>query len=354
MKPLFHIKVLSIPNPLKTSFMQPFRWGIIGTGKIAKKFAEDLQSIEGAQIYAIGSTAQDRAEAFAKTYNAPLAFGSYEALAACPDIDAVYIATPHVFHCENTILCLNHRLPVLCEKPFAMNQQEVMRMIQAAKQYDTFLMEALWTRFLPHIQAIIQLIKADTIGKVRSVKADFGFVASHLPPESRIWNPALGGGSLLDIGIYPVYLALLLMGKPQKIKGFANFTNQGVDSMCNVLFQYKDGKSAILHSTLEATTATEAYIYGEKGSIHIHSRFHGKCEGFTVELYGGESTFHPYNYATHGYNFEAQEVMQLVRKGKKQSELMPLSMSKDLIATLDKIRKAVETRFIASNDKSHL
>jgi predicted dehydrogenase len=325
--------------------MQPFHWGIIGTGKIAKKFADDLQTIEGAKIYAIGSTTQGRADAFAQLYGAPHAFGSYEALAQCPDIDAVYIATPHVLHCENTILCLNHQKAVLCEKPFAMNTRQVSLMQAAALRNNTFLMEAMWTRFLPHIQQVIQLIKEDMIGEVRSVKADFGFLANHFPPESRLWNAALGGGSLLDIGIYPIYLALLLMGKPHKIKAFANFTNQRVDSMCNMLFHYKDGKSAILHSTLEATTATEAYIYGEKGSIHLQNRFHGKCDGFTVMLYGGESTFHPYHYPTHGYNFEAEEVMRCVKAGKKQSDLMPLSMSNDLIATLDKVRKSVGIKY---------
>jgi predicted dehydrogenase len=326
--------------------MTPFRWGILGTGKIAKKFADDLLTIEGAQIYAIGSTAQNRADDFAQLYGAPRAFGSYEALAKCGEIDAVYIATPHVLHCANTILCLSHHIPVLCEKPFAMNRHEVTLMIKAAKKYDTFLMEAMWTRFLPHIQEVMNLIKNDAIGKVRSVKADFGFIAYHLAPESRIWNPALGGGSLLDIGIYPVYLALLLMGKPNKIKAFANFTNQGVDSHCNMLFQYKDGKSAILHSTLEATTATEAYIYGEKGSIHIPTRFHGRSDGFKVGLYGAESTFYPTAYTTHGYNFEAMEVMRCVRAGKKESENMSLSMSIDLITTLDKVRLAAGIRYL--------
>ena len=314
------------------------KWGIIGVGKIAEKFATDLKAVKNAQLHAVASSSSlERAKDFAERYDAPYSYDSYESIFQTPDLDAIYIATPHTLHAENAILCLKHKVPVLCEKPFAMNLKQVQKMVESARENDTFLMEAMWTRFIPAIQKTLDLIAEGRIGKVRNVQADFGFNAPFLP-EKRLLNPSLGGGALLDIGIYPAYLSLLLLGYPSEIQAISNFGETGIDETTSFVLGYKNEATANLSCTLKARTLTEALIYGENGYIHIEGRF---MEAKRITLFETDKKPVKFNFPrkTFGYNFEIEEVSQCVREGKKESSKMPLSMSVKLISLLDEIRQ---------------
>src|SRR5690606_25946526 len=247
------------------------KWGIIGLGKIAHKFAQDLLVVEHAELYAVASRSLDTASEFAKTYNVNVFYDSYEVLAKDNTIDAIYIATPHSFHKEHSILCLNHKKAVLCEKPFAMNLEEVEEMITTAKKNDTLLMEALWTYFLPHYQYVLEALKTERYGKLLKLEADFGF-KPEVNMDSRVFNKLLGGGSLLDIGIYPIFSALSTLGIPNHIDAKAEFFDNDVDASCDIIFSYDNDVKAYLKSTLLEKTPTKAIFYCEKGIIKINSR----------------------------------------------------------------------------------
>lgn len=314
------------------------KWGIIGVGKIAEKFATDLKSVKNAQLHAVASSSSlERAQDFANRYNAPFAYDSYENIFQTPDLDAIYIATPHTLHADNTLLCLKHKIPVLCEKPFAMNLKQVQEMVESARKNDTFLMEAMWTRFIPAINKTLELIKEGAIGQVRNIQADFGFNAPFLP-EKRLLNPNLGGGALLDIGIYPAYLSLLILGYPSEVKAISNFGSTGIDETTSFILDFKNEATANLSCTLRSRTRTEALIYGEKGYIHIEGRF---MEAKKITLYVTDQKPVKFNFPrkTFGYNFEIEEVNECLRAGKKESDKMPLTMSVKLISLLDEIRE---------------
>lgn len=312
-------------------------WGIIGLGKIAHKFAADLQLLPNTKLHAVASQSLDRARAFAAQYHAKYAYGTYDEIVNCPELDVVYIATPHVLHCENTILCLRHRIPVLCEKPLAINLREAQKMILTAQQQQTFLMEAIWTRFMPTIDKTLRLIEQGVIGRVLSIKADFGFNAP-FDPRGRIFNQQLGGGALLDIGVYPAFLALLIMGKPTGIKAFAKMSLSGVDQEIGAVLQYEDGRLAHLHANIAAKTKTEAFIYGEKGTIHLHTRWHEQTSMSLLLNDARPQNFH-FDYKGKGYHYEATHVMDCLQSGALESTLLPLQFSNDLTTLLDNIRK---------------
>ncbi len=313
-----------------------YNWGIVGLGRIAHKFAADLAKIPNARLHAVASRDMERSSHFAQQYGVTHVFGTYEDMVHCPELDAVYIATPHVSHCINAVYYLQHRIPVLCEKPFAMNVGEVEQMIAAAREHGTFLMEAIWTRFLPLTLKTLDIINSGQIGKVLSVKADFGFRAP-LNPEDRIYNRDLGGGALLDIGIYPVFLSLLLLGKPSDIKALAHIGSTGVDEDTAINFRYADGAMAHLHATIRTGTKTEAFIFGEMGTIHLHSRWH-EPSSMTLLRENERPEFFGFEYTTTGYSYEAEEVMRCLDQGWKESPDLPLSFSLLLMETLDAIR----------------
>ncbi len=312
-------------------------WGILGLGHIAHKFAADLKLIPNATLHAVASTSGVRAQNFAAQYDAVHYYGSYEEMMDCPDLDVVYIATRHPRHHKNTLLCLKNKIPVLCEKPFAMNGGEVEEMIAAAKSNQTFLMEALWTRFLPTTKKVLAMIEDDVIGEVTSVKADFGFKAA-FDESGRLFNQNEGGGALLDIGIYPVFLSLLLFGKPEEIKAMASIGKTKVDETCHMLFRYSNNKIANLHATLLNDTATEAYIYGTKGVIRINTRFH-ESTSVTLLLNGKEPKDIFFECLGYGYRYEAEAVMEYLFKDDIEHPLMPHSFSVDLMDLLDQVRK---------------
>lgn len=322
--------------------MKTIKWGIIGLGKIANKFAKDIQTVDNCQLYAVASRNQEKANSFAKQYNAVQAYGSYEALAADPNIDAVYIATPHSFHKVYAILCMNHKKAVLCEKPLAMNIMEVEEMILAAKVNNVLFMEALWTYFLPHYQFVLSELKSGKYGDITKLEADFGFQPK-IDMDSRVFKKSLGGGSLLDIGIYPIFAALSTLGNPVDIDAKATFFENGVDSSCDIIFNYNNGVKAFLKSTLLEKTPTEAIFHCEKGTIKINTRFH-QPSTVTVTFNGAE-TSHDFGYSTIGYSYETEHFNALLRNSQLESPLMTHSFSRNLMLVLDDVRHIINLNY---------
>lgn len=315
------------------------KWGIIGLGKIAHKFATDLLTIPHARLYAVASRNQDKANAFAVEFKAIKAYNSYENLANDPNIDAVYIATPHTLHKENTLLCLKKGIAVLCEKPFAMNAQDIETMINMAKVKNTLLMEALWTAFLPHYQYVQNAIKAKTYGKILKLEANFGFYRA-FDNNSRVFNKQLGGGSLLDIGIYPIFAALSTLGFPKTIDAQATFFDNGADSSCDMVFHYNNSLKAYLKSSLLEDLPTEAIFYCENATIKINSQFHAPS---SVTIIKGEvEETVDFGYTTNGYNFETLHFNDLIRNKKIESDIMTFNFSKTLMKMMDDVRNIIK------------
>ena len=312
------------------------RWGILGPGRIAHKFAQDLLTLPDAQLYAVASTDQQRADEFARQYSASHAFGTYDDLLTLPDLDVVYVATPHVKHHENVMMLLNAGVAVLGEKPFAMKAGEVSEMVTTARTKRVFLMEALWSRFMPVLQRAKQFTDDGAIGTVTGVRADFGFAAPFVP-DGRLFNKALGGGSLLDIGIYPLFWSYLFLGMPETIKATAIFGQTGVDEQCGMVLTYPNGELAVLDSTLRARTPCEAFVYGTEGLIRMESRWH-ETQGLTLERNGQQPEILTVPRSTHGYDYEAQHVMQCLAEGRTESTIWSLSDSQNLMTLLDGVR----------------
>lgn len=325
--------------------MNKIRWGIIGTGKIARKLASDLLLSKNAVLQGVGSRDIAKAKTFSESYHANSFYGSYEQLAKDPLIDVVYVATPHPFHFENTLMCLEHGKHVLCEKPMGMNANEVKAMVDMASSKGLFLMEGIWTRFIPAVEKMAELLNDGVIGEVTFIRADFGFKAAY-NPEGRLFNKSLGGGSLLDIGIYPIYLSLLTLGVPKSIKALARMTETGVDSYCSMLFDYTHSGKAILESTIEVDTPTEAYIYGTKGFIKMHHRFH-HTQKLTVHRDGEPDEVIAINYTGEGYLHEIEEVNACIKAKQVESHKLPHSLSLNLSAVLDRVREEIGLTYSA-------
>lgn len=318
------------------------RWGIIGLGNIANKFATDLLTIDDAELYAVASRSQKKADQFALKYKATKAYSSYEDLASDSKLDAVYIATPHALHKENAIMCLTQGIAVLCEKPFAMNADEVEEMIACAKANNTLLMEALWTYFLPHYQYVLKTINNKTYGRVLKMEADFGFFRE-FDNDSRLFRKSLGGGSLLDIGIYPIFAALSTLGVPQKKEASATFFDNKADSSCDMIFYYDNKVLAKLKSSLLEDLPTEAIFYCEHGTIKINRQFH--CPTSVSLIVDDHEEIIDFDYKTIGYNFETIHFNKLLRDGKTESDIMTFEFSKQLIKTLDEVRNLIKLKY---------
>jgi predicted dehydrogenase len=312
---------------------QKVRWGSIGLGKIAHNFASDLQLSETGILHAVASRTTEKAAAFAEKYNAPKAYGSYEKLANDPDVDVVYIATPHVFHCENTMLCLARQKGVLCEKPMGMDSTEVKTMVREANAQNVFLMEAIWTRFMPSYAKMLELLAADAIGKIVSIRADFGFQTT-VNLEGRLYNKELG-----DIGLYPIFISLLVLGMPSNIQATARITETDIDSFCAMLFEYSSGARAVLECTFESDTPTEAYIFGTKGTIKLHRRFH-HANTLTL-IQNGEETVFELPHSGIGYIHEIEEVNRCMLNGETENTKLPLEFSLQLMEIIDQVKAKI-------------
>lgn len=323
--------------------MSTFSWGIIGPGKIAHRFAQDLDQVPNAQLSAVLSRSKDRAVQFASEYGATHAYEDLANFLQCPDIDAVYVATPHTSHYAFTMACLDAGIPVLCEKPWAISLVQAQEMIAKAREKKVFLMEAIWTRFLPTTEKILQFIEQGVIGEVMSVKADFGFRATY-DPKSRLFDPALGGGALLDIGLYPAFLAELLLGPPSGIQAYCRKAPTGVDMETHAILQYPGGQVANLHCTLASLTKTEAFIYGTKGTIHWHGRWHDPSS-FSVLLPEQAPDNHFFEYHSHGYSYEAACVQSCLAQGHLECPKLPLDFSLGLTTTLTQILQQIGVEY---------
>lgn len=314
------------------------RWGILGTGNIANSFAEALTSLPAAEIKAVGSRTQDSAQQFAKKFGIPNIHASYESLVNDPDVDVIYVSTPHTYHKNNTLLALGAGKHVLCEKPLALNSLQVETMISTAQEKNLFLMEAMWMWFFPAIQETKHLIDSGKIGDVRLLTADFGFFKA-FDPQHRLFNPTLGGGALLDIGIYPLALALYLFGKPDQYSGQAFLGKTGVDEQIHLSLLYGQKKSANLSATIRAISPCEAVISGSEGFIRIHKDF-WHPEKISLSLGRGEKEkIIEFPHRSNGMDYEAQHVMDCLIAGKTESDVMSFQASRDLMEIMDSLRQ---------------
>jgi predicted dehydrogenase len=321
------------------------RWGILGAGKIANKFASDLRWVEDAELKAIGSQDKLKGEEFARIHNIPIIYNSYEDLVSSKEVDVIYVATPHGFHHKHVMLCLNHGKAVLCEKAFALNAKQVTEMIELSQRKKVFLMEAFWTKFIPQYEMVRSMIDRGDIGEIKLVQADFGFKAPS-PPAQRLFDPELGGGSLLDIGIYPVFFALSLLGKPTELNAIMTPYASGVDEQIVINMKFANGALAVLSSTFASDTPTEAVIAGTEGRIQMRNRFHNPVGN--IELIKNRDEVQPIEVRReegYGYQFEARHVCDCLRKGLSQSPVYSLQDSLLLIKTLDKIRKCAGIKY---------
>ena len=311
------------------------KWGIVGAGNIAHSFAKDLALVDGGELTSVASRDMAKAKTFANEYGAPYSYGSYEKLFESGTVDVIYIATPHTSHAKWSIAAMNAGHHVLCEKPLGVNKSQVLEIFKVAKKNNVFLMEALWSRFNPTIKKVKELVADGTIGDIGYLHADFAFYGLDREESGRILNPELAGGSLLDIGIYPIFLAYLMLGMPTKIKASAHFHSTGVEVQTSMIFDY-DHAQAILYSGLTSNSEMKAQIAGSKGSIFIHPRWH-EATGYTLNK-DGEVTSHEVGKVGKGYAHEIEEVHACLAQGKVQSDLWSHQNSLDLIEIMDTIR----------------
>lgn len=311
------------------------RWGIVGPGKIARKFARDLLLFEDAQIFAVASRNLERAEQFAAMYQIPKAFGSYRDLFRSSEVDIVYIATPHNFHKDLAIEAMRSGKHVLCEKPLGINSAEVKELVEISMQCKVFLMEGLWSRFNPSIQKVKQMVDGGQIGDVVHLYADFAFYALDKGEDSRLLNPKLASGSVLDIGIYPIFLSYLILGMPLDIHAFSNFHKNGTELQTSILFKYSNALS-VLYSGLTGTSTMEAKISGSGGELSIHPRWH-EANGFSIRK-GNRTKKHDLPTWGNGLAHEIEEVHKCLKENRIESTLWTHQNSLDLMFLMDEVR----------------
>lgn len=317
-------------------------WGILGLGKIAHSFVKDLERIDQGRLAAVASRDLSKAVAFAAEYGAEEAYGSYDALLRDRSVDVVYIATPHTLHFQNAKMALEAGKHVLCEKPLGINQNEVQELIELAGNKGVFLMEALWSRFNPALVDAIGRIRSGELGAPAYLKADFAFPALDRDPKGRLLNPELAGGSLLDIGIYPVFLAYWVLGMPDRFEAVAKFHHTGVEKQIGLVFEYPEAM-ALLYSGLSSRSEMRAEISCTKGNIYILPRWH-ETDGYFLDL-EGEGRQIELPTKGKGYTHEIEEVHRCLQQGAVQSELWSLEDSRNLHGLLQEIRERCGIRF---------
>lgn len=318
---------------------ETIRWGILGTGWIAEQFVADILA-SGLAVTAVGSRTQQSADAFAARFGIATAHGSYEALAADPDVDVIYVATPHPLHAENTTLALEAGKHALVEKPFTLNAAEAQRVVDLAASKDLVVLEAMWTRWLPHMVRIAEILAAGTIGDVRTVIADHN---QKLPsdPKHRINAPELGGGALLDLGIYPVSFAWSVLGEPQTIAAISSPTATGVDRQTAILFGYADGQQAVLHTALDTAGPNTASIIGTDGWIAVRDTFYAPTSFTVYDSAGTVVEEYAVTVEQRGMQFQAWEAERLIAAGVTAGDVLPPSETVGIMRSLDEIRRQI-------------
>ncbi|TKJ21813.1 MAG: oxidoreductase [Promethearchaeota archaeon Loki_b32] len=312
------------------------KWGILGSGRIAHKFAGGLKVLPDAILEAVSSRTEGKAESLGKMFGVKKIYNNYEELVKNPAVDVIYIATTHNFHYENALLCLNHGKPVLCEKPLTLNAIQAEGLINTARNNNLFLMEAMWTRFLPCIVKLNELLDQGILGEIQHFKADFG-IKQELNLKGRSFNPDLGGGALLDLGVYPISFARMIYKQsPSKIKSSAYIGKTKVDEKSCYLFEYENGQTAMLSSSNRLIMPHDAFIFGTKGYLEIPNFFHPLKMILRSEGKRKKTIKKPFKST--GYNYEANEVMYCLNTGKLESKIMPLDETLEIMKTMDILR----------------
>ncbi len=327
-----------------TESNRPIRWGILGPGGIAHAFARDLPQADGAQLVAVASRSKARAEAFGAEFGVDAArcYEGYAALAADPDVDAVYVATPHPMHYEDTLLCLQGGKAVLCEKALTVNAAQAQELVNTAREHGLLLVEAMWTRWIPAIVRLRELVREGAIGEVRLVTANFG-IRAEFDPEHRLFKPELGGGALLDLGVYPVSFASMLLGEPDTVQAAGTLAPTGVDDQVGMLLGHAGGQLAVLTCGSRTETRQDAIVYGTEGRIEAGPAFFHTRQ-LTVHRRGQEPEVVSLPFEG-GYQFEADEVARLLRAGRTESDIMPLDESVAVMRTMDRVRAQLGVRY---------
>lgn len=321
----------------------PVKWGILGTGKIAKRFMQAAFYVPEAQVVAVGSREQHTADQFGAQFGVPKRYGSYDTLISDPEVEIVYVATPHTLHAENTLAALQAVKHVLCEKPFTVNAQQAEAVIQASRASGKFVMEGMWTRCFPVVREIVRRIQTGELGEIRYLQADFGFRPA-FNPASRLFAPELGGGALLDVGVYPVALAFLVLGAPTQIVSHATLGATGVDELCSMLFRYDNGAQAVLSASLQVEMPKQANICGTLARIHMPAPWWKPSEAYLVRNDG--TTEHLlYPYEGDGLQFEIRHVHDCLRQGLTESPWMPLDETLAIMRLLDTLRAQWGVRY---------
>ncbi len=317
------------------------RWGILATGKIAHSFASDLLLLQERHvIQAVASRSSDKARSFADEYSVKSFHSSYEDLIADKNVDIIYIATPHHLHEKWAIKALEANKHVLCEKPMGVNQSQTRRILETARKQNKFLMEALWSRFNPSINKALEVIKNGTIGKIKYVQSDFAFSATP-DPEGRLFNPALAGGATLDIGIYPIFLSYLLLGKPKTIHTEHQFAATGVDLKVSATFTYDD-IHASMYWGLDSHSPMDATISGTKGSITIHGRWH---ESSALSIHTDSRSKIDFPLTGRGYSYEIEACYEAIANNQLEHPKWTWKNSLELVEILDEIRSKIELSY---------
>jgi predicted dehydrogenase len=320
-----------------------FNWGIIGPGRIAQQFADGLKVIDDAALYAVASNSQSRAAAFAEKYGGEKIYTSYEALVSDPEVDAIYVATPHRFHFENVMLCLNAGKPVLCEKPLTVNAAETKKLIETSKAKKIFLMEALWTRYLPIYQQVREWLESGVIGDVKFLSSTFG-AALPEAEDDRWLNPELAGGTLLDMGVYPISISQWVVGQePQSYSVQAIMGKTGVDVLTAVTLKYPNGVISQFNSNFLVANVNDFFIYGTQGHIRIHPNYWGSS-GATLVTDGQELTVSK-PLAGGGFEYETMEAMRCIRAGLIESPGMSHATTLATMELMDKIRAEIGLKY---------
>lgn len=314
-----------------------YKWGILAPGKMSAKFTRGLKLLDNVELYAVGSRDINRSSHFAREFGFQKAYGSYEELVADSSVDVIYVASPHSHHYEHTMLCLKNRKAVLVEKAFTLNRQEANEMINEAERQQLFLMEALWPPFQPLYRKTKEILDSGEAGKIIHMNARFGFQAP-FNPSDRKFSLDLGGGSLLDIGIYPVIDALFFLGVPDDITATATFSETGSEDSLSIIFSYNDNRMASLYSSFRTAAGIGSDLLCEKGNL-LFSRGRDMSQRLTVEISGKESEHYSLLPEGMGYHYEAIEVMKCLDEGKLQSDIVPHSFTLNLMSTLDRIRE---------------
>jgi predicted dehydrogenase len=325
------------------------RWGILGTGKIAKAFATALKDTPDAQLAGVGSRNRASAAAFAREFGGA-AYASYEDLVTAGDVDLVYVGTPHPMHYENVRLALEAGKGVLCEKAFTVNRGQAEELVRLARGKNLFLMEAMWTRFLPALAEVRRIVDAGEIGTVRQVNADLGFKAD-VGPEHRLFNPVLGGGALLDLGIYPLSIALALLGPVETVLAQADLGPTGVDEQTGILLRHGGGGMSVCSCSLRARLPSELTIAGERGHVRMNTMFY-RTQTVTVVRADGISRTVPTPYIGNGYVHEVIEAQRCWRAGLVESPGMTHADTLALMGVMDEIRRQIGLSYAADHSST--